>query len=240
MLAGKPFHSHDSPVNATHGRRSILCSALIALFSLFSTGCTTVTNESGFTEKLPAEVRNEIAVQISRYFNGDPVNGVPLLDPKIDWNNAHNWPDEFSFKGHEFEASYGTFGSDWFSGPDSRAALKSGPGYFIRYPITFPAPPWRHGFHCFWSRHGFVKTKGIKWANETVFTLQFYPDGTLFMFTRQTADAGYRIDVYNRSGRIIGSNHNHSRYTWRGKEITSEAFHDNLGKIWSKYFPSEG
>ena len=55
-----------------------------------------------FDENYPPRVRERIRQQVQAYFGNEPLDGIPWLDPKIDWSKFKNWPDEIHFKGKTY------------------------------------------------------------------------------------------------------------------------------------------
>lgn len=193
---------------------------------------------SKISYKIPGEVKQELAAQIKRFFNEARTRGVPLLDLDNKWFNFEKWPDRFKFLDVEFKAQYGNFGANAQSPVDSRSKLRFDSGYFVRYDIMRPNGLPLHSFYSFWSMHGYMKEHGVDWNGQNIFSLQYYPDGTLYSFGRSNPGATTRRDFYDYGGVKIGSRDD-STFTWSGQKVTRDTFLKNLREMVRGRFPSE-
>jgi hypothetical protein len=228
------FHPAVQHAPMRHALRLTVTSLLVMLALVFSLGAGFKTSD----EKIPEAVRKEIGARIKKAFGGAKLAGVPLLDPSVDWNDFSKWPESFEFDGKRFEAEYSYLGSDYIGRVRSRSELRSDHGIFLKYshPAKSTNGPPANSFVCVWSKHGYVKEKGLDWGGTRIFLLQFYPSGDLSSFQRDEHEV-HHVQFYH-SGALIGSLRE-GRFTFREREVSVDEFYRRLSELTKGMFPPE-
>ncbi len=196
-------------------------------------------------EKIPKHVVEVVQKQIGGYFPTNDFsrefNGIPLLDPKIEWNEFANWPDEFTFGSDTYSLKLTVrSGGDYVWEPRSRREVKRGMTFSVSYRKKGTqdwglVSPWGE-----WGRDGSVSGKGLHFNREDVLGYRFYPTGALYFFLRHDfATNEYRTEYFDPKGRLVGVSSSKggkapSQYTWKGVKVSPDTFAKRSQKLlWS-------
>ncbi len=88
-------------------------------------------------ERIPKDVKEIVKKQVKAYFGDQDITGLPLLDPKIEWNDFANWPDEFSFRGETYSIRIEEIRMGHFRSLKSRIEVKPGVRFLVKYVEPF-------------------------------------------------------------------------------------------------------
>lgn len=194
-------------------------------------------------EKIPVAVKTDLRLQIELYFDNQNLQGIPLLDNKIDWNDVQNWPDEFTFRGDTYCLQVWT-ASDATApvAANSHATIPRGSSIRASYQPKNAAAPGELRPSAFWEKDGTVHEKVLELNRRLVFELKYYPRGELFSYGLNSfATQERRIDYFDRAGIRAGGERTpagkiQTEYQWNGQPIDADAFGKKKIELLLNYF----
>ena len=243
-------------------RQNLVVAVLIFLSVGFARGAPFKTSE----KRIPSEVREAIAKQIKAFFKTDEISGVPLLDPKIDWNEFGNWPEEFAFRGETYTPRL-IKGTQIVGQRISRAEAKVGLTFCANYRLKDSDDRGRLHVSAVWLEDGLVQNKSVRMYKErypgaydnyvkrksepnirsslgdqyhTIFASTFYRTGDLYRFDRSQGGPKFdgTTEYFDRSGKVVGVV-DHYQAQWEGRKVDGPTFYRLAAELFKSDAPPQ-
>jgi hypothetical protein len=194
------------------------------------------TNE----ERIPKEVKEIVNKQVKAYFGQQDFTGVPLLDPKIEWNDFANWPDEFTFRGETNSIRISEVGGDYIRKLKSRTEVKPGMRFLVTYYKKGSTEQGSLILYGCWLKNGSINEKWVCFHGQTVFLYKYYSSGRILDFTRVDYETKEnRCDLFERSGEIVGfyieASGKPAKYVWWGRKVDVDTFQKRQNRLFNNY-----
>jgi hypothetical protein len=187
-------------------------------------------------ERKPKQIMEIVNKQVKTYFGEQDFTGVPLLDPKIEWNILENWPDQITFQGETtylqiLDMSHG----DYSVGLKSKADVKPGMSILAVYHKKGSNKRGILDPSGYWETNGCIHDKILNFNWQTVFGYKYYTSGRILMFSfKDYTTNESRREVFDRKGNILGVELQIGQavtYKWKGRKLDEETFWKRANKL---------